>query len=77
MEHSVTIFLWCLRAYGWLARSPAGLLLERMHRGLLRLALVRGEKMGSDHQLRCARGASHGGDLRLFYGRCRALLWVM
>ena len=54
MEYSVTIFLWCLRAYGWLAHSIAGPLLERMHRVLLRLALLRGEKMGSDHQLRSA-----------------------
>ena len=52
MEHAVTLFLWCLRAYGWLLRSPAGSMLERIHRWMLRLALLRGERMGSNHQLR-------------------------
>lgn len=55
MRHLVTVFLYLLRAYGWVAEGMAGRLLEtkllRLHSFALRKALDRGRSRGSTHQL--------------------------
>jgi hypothetical protein len=52
MERLVTVFLWVLRAYGWVAHSCIGGHLERLHTWALDHAINRGHRMGSMHQLR-------------------------